>query len=139
MGIFSNYLMSKNRGAPREKPTPKSRPKQIINTNEIRKVTFQKGDILVIRYANALSVEAKINIEKTCKAVLEKVGLKDDVGIMVLEQGLDISAVLTQRDYDSNRKEKNGIDITSFDSKWGKGSDYLPTPDPDLSDFQRSG
>ena len=96
MGIFSNYLMSKNRGAPREKPTPKSRPKQIIDTNEIKKVTFQKGDILVLQYPNALSTEAKINIEKSCQSVLEKVGLKDDVGIIVLEQGLNIAAVLTQ-------------------------------------------
>jgi len=67
-----------------------------MEIDEIKKAVFKKGDIVVLRYPGMLSREAKINIEKSCEHTLEKVGLKDDVGIIVLEQGLDIHAVLTQ-------------------------------------------
>ena len=69
-----------------------------MEIEEIKKAVIRKGDILVLRYHNAFSVEAKINIERSCEQVLNKVGLKDDVGIIVLEEGLSIEAVLTQKD-----------------------------------------
>ena len=115
MGTFSDYLMSKNKGDPRGKPTPKPikpppggpplRSRSAIEIDGIQKLEFRKGDILVLRYPNALSTEAKINIEKSCQSVLGKVGLKDDVGIIVLEQGLSIEAVLTQNRDDCGHKE----------------------------------
>ena len=123
MGTFSDYLMSKNKGDPRGKPTPKPRPKlshdfgikpeQIIG--EIKKIIFQKSDILVLKYQHALSMGAKINIERSCEQVLSKVGLKNDVGIIVLEQGLDILAVLTQVKDDCGHKEaKNPIGVDEY-------------------------
>ena len=96
-----------------------------MEIEEIKKVVFKKGDILVLRYPRAFSVEAKINIEKSFERVLDKVGLKDVVGILVLEQGLDIWAILTQKMDDCGSKEAKKVG--------------LPPPDPDLSDFQRRG
>jgi hypothetical protein len=86
-----------------------------MEINEIKKVIFKKGDILVMQYPNVLSVQTKINIEKSFERVLDKVGLKDAVGILVFEQGLDISAVLTQVRDDCGAKEmKNpGIPINN--------------------------
>ena len=86
-----------------------------MEIEEIKKAVIRKGDILVLRYQNALSTEAKINIQKSCAAVLEKVGLKDDVGIIVLEQGLEIEAVLTQKMDDFGHKEaKNPIGVDEY-------------------------
>ena len=116
MNFFEKHLIRENKGDPRGKPTPKPikpppggpplRSRSAIEIDGIQKLEFRKGDILVLRYPNALSTEAKINIEKSCQSVLGKVGLKDDVGIIVLEQGLSIEAVLTQKDI--NEGAKNG-------------------------------
>ena len=76
-----------------------------MEIEEIKKVVFKKGDILVLRYPRAFSVEAKINIEKSFERVLDKVGLKDAVGILVLEEGIEVSAVLTQVRDDCGAKE----------------------------------
>ena len=96
-----------------------------MEIEEIKKAVIRKGDILVLRYHKALSTEAKINIQKSCNVVLEKAGLKDNVSILVLEQGLEIEAVLTQNRDDCGQKEAKKIG--------------LPPSDPDLSDFQRRG
>jgi hypothetical protein len=66
-----------------------------IQFDEIKKVVFQKGDILILRHRGRLPAEAYDHIKETCELALDKVGLKGDVGIMVLEEGMDIS-VLTQ-------------------------------------------
>ena len=68
-----------------------------MELDEIKKVVFKKGDILVLKWHSVLPAEARRNIVESCQAVLEKVNLKDKVGVMVLEQGLDIS-VLTQEE-----------------------------------------
>jgi len=85
-----------------------------MEIEEIKKAVIKKGDILVLRYKNALSTEAKLNIQKSCEQVLNKVGLKDDVGIIVLEQGISIEAILSQKINDYGNKEvekKDNIDI----------------------------
>jgi len=125
MGTFSDYLMSKNKGEPRGKPTPKPikpppggpplRSRSIIDADEIKKAVFKKGDILVLKYQHVLSTEAKRNIQYSCEQVLNKVGLKDDVGIIVLEQGLSIEAVLTQKINDCGHKEaKKSIGVDEY-------------------------
>ena len=64
--------------------------------DDIKKITLKKGDILVLRYDRVLSVEACKNLKESFKCVLDKVGLREHVAIMILEKGLDLSAVLTQ-------------------------------------------
>ena len=127
MGIFSSYLMSKNTGKPKKNPPvpPTPRPKlshdfgleskQIINTNEIRKVVFKKGDILVLRIPRAIS---NISLDKTVEyleRVLDKVGLKDEVGIIILQDGFELYSVLTQNRDDCGHKEaKKPIGVDEY-------------------------
>ena len=74
-----------------------------IEIDEIKKVVFRKGDILILRYGNILPEIARKYLVESCEMVLDRVGLRDQVGIMILEQGLDIS-VLTQADIDEVKK-----------------------------------
>ncbi len=66
-----------------------------INIDEVKKVVLKKGDILVLRYEGVLKLEAYNCLKKSLDYILDKVGLKGDVAVMILEQGADIS-ILTQ-------------------------------------------
>ena len=74
-----------------------------MEIKEIKKVVFQKGDVLILRYSGVLSSDACNNLKESCETVLDKVGLRNDVAIMVLEENMDIS-VLTQKDINDNWK-----------------------------------
>ena len=124
MNFFEKHLIRENKGDPRGKPTPKPikpppggpplRSRSAIEIDGIQKLEFRKGDILVLKYQHVLSTEAKINIERSCEQVLNKVGLKDDVGIIVLEQGLSIEAVLTQKRDDYGQKKTKKVGLPHF-------------------------
>ena len=106
MGVFSDFFMSTNRGAPREKPTPKPRPKQIINVDEIQKIVFTEGDILFLKFKNRIPAQGLRYLMDSINGALSKVGLKGKIGVMIFDQPVDIS-IMTQ---DQKKRLRQSLD-----------------------------
>ena len=69
-----------------------------MEIEEIKKVVFNKGDILILKIERGLPTANCEKIIEYFERVLSKVGLKDDVGILILDEETNIYSVLTQRD-----------------------------------------
>ena len=96
-----------------------------MEIEEIKKAVIRKGDILVLRLPRMIPVAANEKIIEYLEKVLDKVGLKDSVGIIILQDGVEIYSILTQKEDDYIQKEAKKVGIPLFD--------------PDLNDFQRRG
>jgi len=69
-----------------------------METEEIKKVVLNKGDILVLKIKRGLPTANCEKIIECFERVLSKVGLKDDVAVLILDEETNIYGVLTQKE-----------------------------------------
>jgi len=69
-----------------------------MEIDEIKKAVIRKGDILVLRLPRTIPAGACDKIVEYLEKVFDKVGLKDEVGIIILQEGVEIYSILTQSD-----------------------------------------
>ena len=69
-----------------------------MEIEKIKKAVIRKGDILVLRLPRMIPVAANEKIIEYLEKVLDKVGLKDSVGIIILQDGVEIYSILTQKE-----------------------------------------
>ena len=69
-----------------------------MEIEKIKKAVIRKGDVLVLRLPREISVTANEKIIEYLEKVLDKVGLKDSVGIIILQDGVEIYSILTQKE-----------------------------------------
>ena len=86
-----------------------------MEIDEIKKAVIRKGDILVLRLPRMISDAANVKMTEYLEKVLDKVGLKDDVGIIILQEGFEIYNILTQKINDCGHKEaKKPIGVDAY-------------------------
>ena len=77
-----------------------------MEIEEIKKVVFTEGDILFLEFKNRISNEIFHHLNFTVENVLEKVGLKGKVGVMIFDQPVNIS-IMTQ---DQKKRLRKSLD-----------------------------
>jgi len=77
-----------------------------MEIEEIKKVVFTEGDILFLEFKNRISNEIFNHLNFTVENVLEKVGLKGKVGVMIFDQPVNIS-IMTQ---DQKKRLRKSLD-----------------------------
>ena len=77
-----------------------------MEVEEIKKVVFAEGDILFLEFKNRISNEIFNHLNFTVENVLEKVGLKGKVGVMIFDQPVNIS-IMTQ---DQKKRLRKSLD-----------------------------
>ena len=77
-----------------------------MEIEEIKKVVFTEGDILFLEFKNRISNEIFKHLNFTVENVLEKVGLKGKVGVMIFDQPVNIS-IMTQ---DQKKRLRKSLD-----------------------------
>ena len=84
-----------------------------MEIDEIEKIVFTEGDIIVLKFKNRISSDGFRCIGDSVDQVLSKVGLKGKVGVMVFDQPVDIS-IMTQ---DEKKRLRQSLDEQSEGAK----------------------
>ena len=73
----------------------------MLGIEEIKKLRVVPGDIIVLKCPELLSEAVVQKIKEDVKSLLDFVGIKD-VGMMILEEGMDIEILKQERNKKQN-------------------------------------